>query len=1574
MNDVYDLLVQLKNLGARLYSVDDKIKLDIEPGVLNSELSDKIRYYRKDLLSLLQEASKKSDFVKIEKVAAQESYAPSDGQRRFWILSQFEGGSAAYRISGNLYLDAKINVESVKKSLWSVLERHESLRTVYKLDESGELRQWILSVEDCGFKIDYQDFRNEQNKTELVESYLAKISRQEFDLENGPLFKVSLIRLEDEDYITYYDVHHINADGWSMNVFFSDLNKFYDAYQAGQTPEVAPLKFQYKDYAAWQLNILGDESSNSHRTYWLETLKGELPRLDLPGHKPRPKLLTYRGEAYKGSFIGARAITKLKKYSEEKGGSLFIGLFAAWNVLMYRYTSQEDIIIGTPLNGREHADTLDQIGLYVNTLAIRNKLSAEESFDSTFEKVKQNMLDAYSHQVYPFNRLVEELNVPKDVSRNAVFDIMLVYNSSGKKSDSASGSDQSSQMVQVANTTSRFDLEVGFREMDNYIQVWGVYNPDVYEEEVIENLITHYKRLLDGLVDNPEEKISQIDYLSEAEKHQLLVTFNDTAVAYPKDKTIVDLFEEQAAKTPDHVAVVFEDTELTYQALDERSNQLAHYLRENYQIRPDDLVAIQLERSEWMLVSILGVLKAGGAYVPIDPHYPQERISYLQADTRCKVCLDETALTHFKASRQRYPTQTLPLTATADNLIYVLYTSGSTGKPKGVLLEHRGLVNRLLWMKRQLQVEASDVFLQKTPVTFDVSVWELLLPLVSGSKLVVARPEGHKDPLYLHQVLAGHKVSIVHFVPSMLSAALPAIGWERLAGLRHVVCSGEALGKPLEEAFRARAPFVSLHNYYGPTEASIDVTAINLSRHATLGKEVPIGRPVDNTRIYIVNEKHALQPAGVLGEILIGGDQVARGYLNQEGLTQEKFIASPFKPAERLYKTGDLGRWLPDGTIAFIGRKDDQVKIRGQRIELAEIEQAFSRIAGIKQSCVVVKEREGETGSAKYLVGYYLPEESAAIAPEDIFTQLSKVLPDYMLPSSVMAMESFPLSVNGKVNKRALPDPDFSSSDAYVAPVTEIEIALCKIWQEVLGLERVGISDNFFRIGGNSISAIRISHLISKKLGVEFPIKDIFICPTITLIIDRLEVKSYTGGILTNNSLNTHSSTSTSDIEENLYYTLPLPSSRYWAYKSGYLNSLSATILKEFNHVDEKVLSRTLDTMVSRHESLRTVFLSRGGMVLQKVCNEETFVPALLIDDIRAHENKDEEIERIINDLSTYSFDFEKEPSFKCKLIKYREDKYVFVFVIDHIIYDAHSLKTIERELFTIYDAYLKGLPNPLEPLNEQLKDFSMFCQKHYEGDKLAYHKAYFRNIIEDAPPRLKIKPNDGVTENSFKAEGISETHTPVSSEYPEEGGYKFVVPEDVLRKIHIASSEMEITFLNFMLASYCLFLSRVTFQKDFVIDSPMSTRSKEDHSRIVGWLTGTLVTRIKVDENDTFKGLIKRCSNAFIDAVDHIYYQSSEDVLHPDWNQVATQFNILNDMHTAEGSLENFIPFHFDKASIYFDIAFQMEAFKNGMLITCSYKRSFISKHQISDVCGRFLEVLNTAINAPDVKIKDLE
>ncbi|WP_202704127.1 non-ribosomal peptide synthetase [Flavobacterium sp. UGB4466] len=1110
MDDVYDLLVEIKNLGGRLYLADDRIKLDIKPGILTPEISDKIKYRREEILVLLQGSEIKSDFVKIEKLPSQESYALSDGQRRLWILSQFEGGAAAYQVIGDVYLDSKVNVEAVKKSLWSMLERHESLRTVYKKDDSGELRQWILSVENSGFKIDYQDFRSEENKVELMESYLGKISQEEPDLENGPLFKVSLIRLEEEDYVLYYNLHHINTDGWSMDVFMRDLRKFYDFYQAGQTPDLAPLKFQYKDYAAWQLNMLENESANSHRKYWLDNLKGELPRLDLPRDKPRPKVLTYKGEAYKGSFIGAQTIAKLKKYSEKNGGSLFMGLIAAWNVLMYRYTSQEDIIIGTPLNGRDHADTIDQIGFYVNTLVIRNKLSPEESFGSVLKKVRQNMLDAYSHQSYPFNRLVMELNLPKDISRNTLFDIMLVFNSSDRESDSTPADNQSYQMIQIGNLTSRFDLEIGFKEVDDYIQVWGTFNPDVYDKGMVEVLIKHYKQLLNALLETPDKKISQIDYLSEVEKNRQLVLFNNTAAAYSKEKTIVDLFEEQVERTPDNIALVFGKKRLTYQQLNEKSNQLAHYLRDNYNIQPDTLIGIQLDRSEWVIISILGVLKAGGAYVPIDPEYPSSRKEYIVKNSSLNLLITEANFIYdidyydgkvfaidIEFDEENYHSGELSKKCSPSDLAYVMYTSGSTGKPKGVMVEHRSIV-RLVYNTNFFTPASNDRLVLTGALSFDATTFEIWSMLLFGGQLHLLSQNTLMNVAAFKEVMQQEEINVLWLTAPWFNQIVET-DLSFFSSLRYLVSGGDKMSAIHVNEVKKAYPELEIVNGYGPTENTTFSTCYKVE-NKEYNENIPIGKPIANSQTYIMDSEMQLVPIGVMGEIYVGGDGLARGYLNQEELTKEKFIANPFKEGERIYKTGDLGKWLTNGNIEFIGRKDNQVKIRGHRIELGEIESQVLQSGLCVQSIVLAKP---DASGNKQLIGYVIPV--SGYTREALVSYLQECLPVYMVPQLWVELESIPLTVNGKIDLLRLPNVDKSVFDkGYSEPRNPVEKTLADIWQEVLGIELVGIDDNFFELGGHSLSAIQMTNQINKKMGVSISTSIIFDLFTIRDFSDKI--------------------------------------------------------------------------------------------------------------------------------------------------------------------------------------------------------------------------------------------------------------------------------------------------------------------------------------------------------------------------------------------------------------------------------------------------------------------------------------
>ncbi|HRI35132.1 MAG TPA: condensation domain-containing protein, partial [Saprospiraceae bacterium] len=651
------------------------------------------------------QSSTKSEFIHIEKVKVQKNYPISHAQRRLWVLSQFEGVSSAYNLPDSTYLNNNVDVEKFKRAIDAVVDRHEILRTVFKEDGSGEVRQWVLSKEDLGFKIDYKDFRKENNKEEKLNNYVAEDSYEAFDLGNGPLLRASLLHVEDEAYIFYYNMHHIISDGWSMEVLTKDVFSFYEAYKENREPQLRPLRIQYKDYSAWQLQQIEEESFKGHKSFWLDSLKGELPLINLPAAKPRPRIKNNKGFGL-STYLDSEATNKLKKYTQEKGGSLFMTLLAAWNVLIYRYTSQTDIIIGTPVAGREHTDLEDQIGFYVNMLALRNSINPDQDFNSFYKTLKDTTLKSYSHQLYPFDKLVEELNIQRDTSRSAVFDISITYHNISEVQKIATLDAKVIDKITLTGPTKvKFDMELHFREVGNYVSFTLLYNEDIYESEMVQGLMKHYKQLVKELLENPEEKISKIEYLSDKEKHELLFNFNNTNTNYPSTKTIAELFEEQVLKTPEAIALVFQDKEMSYRQLSETSNQLAHVLKESYEIGHEDLVGLQLERSEWLIVSILGILKAGAAYVPIDPEYPVARKEHIINDTSLKLLITETnfvlELDYYQGAvfaidvefnPSDYSPEPLEVACTADSLAYIMYTSGSTGKPKGVMIEQKSVV------------------------------------------------------------------------------------------------------------------------------------------------------------------------------------------------------------------------------------------------------------------------------------------------------------------------------------------------------------------------------------------------------------------------------------------------------------------------------------------------------------------------------------------------------------------------------------------------------------------------------------------------------------------------------------------------------------------------------------------------------------------------------------------------------------------------------------------------------------------------------------------------------------------
>ncbi|MEP0859278.1 amino acid adenylation domain-containing protein [Trichocoleus sp. DQ-U1] len=1063
-----------------------------------------------------------------------DEYPLSFSQARLWFVNQLQPGTLAYNIPIAVRLTGRLDVPVLVRSIHEIIRRHEILRTSFAVVE-GEPVQ-AISGESCVTlnlpEVDLRQLPDAERQAQAQQFAIAE-AQMPFDLAQPPLFRAKLLHLTAEESMLLLTLHHIVADGWSVKVFVRELTALYEAFSTGKPSPLAELPIQYVDYVDWQQRWFSGERLETHLNYWKQQLGGELPVLELPTDRARSPIQTFRGAQQ--TLVLPKALTEaIKMLGQQESVTLFMTLLAAFQTLLYRYSGQEDILVGSPIANRDRAELESLIGCFVNTLVLRTDLARNPSFKELLVRVRKVAIDAYVHQDLPFEKLVE-LQSSRDLSYNPIFQVMFVLQNPSLSTVSLP--ELTLKTSEVESGTAKFDLFLSMIDTEQGLSGTLEYNTDLFNADTITRMLGHFQTLLEGIVADPEQCLSDLPLLTAFERHTLLVEWNDTQVDYPQ-KCIHQLFEQQVEKTPDAIALIFDNVEtgfsesLTYRELNNRANQLAHQLQQ-MGVQPDVLVGICMERSLEMVVALLGILKAGGAYVPLDPTYPKERLAFMLADAQVSLLLTQQYLVNQLPQHQaiicldpewetitQEGTENPISSATPENLAYVIYTSGSTGKPKGAMNTHRGLNNRLLWMQDTYKLTTTDRVLQKTPFGFDVSVWEFFLPLLTGASLVLAKPGGHQDSGYLVQLIAKQKITTLHFVPSMLQVFLEELEVVKCNSLKRVFCSGEALPFDLQKRFFIRLGAVELHNLYGPTEAAIDVTFWDCQRNSQR-RIVPIGRPIANTQIYLLDSHLQPVPIGVPGELHIGGFGLARGYLNRPELTQEKFIQNPLKDLtpqppslqgqgencsppllgeglgeSRLYKTGDLARYLPDGNIEFLGRIDHQVKIRGFRIELGEIEAVLLQHPQVRETVVLARE---DMPNDRRLVAYVVPNHDAELSINELRDRLKQSLPEYMVPSAFVFLDTLPLTPNGKVNRRALPAPENQRLElaVYQPPQSEIEKTIATVWQTILNLEKVGIHDNFFDLGGHSLLMLQVNHKLRTVFNQEISVVTLFQNPTI---------------------------------------------------------------------------------------------------------------------------------------------------------------------------------------------------------------------------------------------------------------------------------------------------------------------------------------------------------------------------------------------------------------------------------------------------------------------------------------------
>jgi amino acid adenylation domain-containing protein len=1046
----------------------------------------------------------------------------SCGQELMWVLDQLIPGNSAYNAPGVRRIKGDLNVEALQKSLTAIVARHEILRTTYAsfdgspmqvVNESREVPLPVIDLRELP-----QAKREDEARRLLVDEALRP-----FDLAKDLMLRTLLVRMADEEYQLLFSLHHIATDGWSKEVMYRDLGLLYDGFDKGVPAALPPLPIQYRDFAAWQQEWLKGEAFAKHLAFWKERLAGAPPLLELPTDFARPAVQTSRGR-HRRFAIPKRVGDAVKALGLQEGATPFMILLAAFQTLLFRYTGQDDVVVGSPIAGRNHLDLEGIIGYFSNTLALRTSLSGDPSFRKLLQRVRETALQAYDHQEMPFEKLVIELKPDRDLSYTPIMQVAFILRNRGL-GETLKLSGLIMDPVEIDRGTTKFDLTMSLLEVEEGLLGSCEYSTDLFEDVSIARLQANYATLLEAAVTNPDQRLSQLQLLAAAQRQQLLVDWNQTAADFPRDITVAHLFETQVERTPEAIALAYEGQALDYRTLNARANRLAHYLK-RHGVSPEIRVAVCLERSPEMIVAILGILKAGGAYVPLDPANAPQRLQFMLQDADARLLLTQHRLLDLFAGAvvprlaldadwnvvAEESDQNPRLQATPQNLAYVIFTSGSTGVPKGVMVEHGSLVNSYLaWEQAYALRTQATSHLQMANFVFDVFSGDLVRALCSGGKLVLCPMETLLTPEKLYNLMRGEKVDCAEFVPAVLRTLVQYLEetGQRLDFMRLLIAGSDSwyVGE-YRSIQRLCGPNTRLINSYGVAEATIDSSYFETCQlNLSADRLVPIGRPFANTQVYILDRNLQLVPIGVPGELYLGGRGLARGYLNRPDLTAERFVADPFggEPPGRIYRTGDHARYLADGNIEFLGRLDNQVKIRGLRIELGEIEAVLSSHPAVRETTVLAREdRSGD----KRLVAYLVVNGGKPVPVEQLRRFLKEKLPDYMVPAAFLFLDHLPLTANGKVDRRALPAPDPTAlhpDDERVSPRDDYELQLAMIWEEVLGVSPIGVRDNFFEVGGHSLSAVRLLTRIEKTLGQKLPLVSLFQAPTIEQLARMLQ-------------------------------------------------------------------------------------------------------------------------------------------------------------------------------------------------------------------------------------------------------------------------------------------------------------------------------------------------------------------------------------------------------------------------------------------------------------------------------------
>ncbi|MFE3446653.1 non-ribosomal peptide synthase/polyketide synthase [Nocardia sp. NPDC059180] len=1565
----------------------------------------------------------------------------SYAQQRMWFLNQFDADSVANNLTAALRLTGVLDRDALSAAVADVVERHEALRTTYPAVD-GIARQQVLPADAVAIRLEADDIAPDELDARIRAEAVAA-----FQVDREPPVRVGLLRLDADDHVLVVSMHHISADGWSIAPLTRDLMRAYAARCAGAGPEWSPLPAQYADYTLWQREVLGTEDDpDSLLAEQIRFWSAELDRLpdvlDLPADRPRPAIASGRGarHAFTIDAVTHRGIRELARRSN---ASLFMVLHTAFATLLARSSGRTDIAIGTPVAGRGDEALDELVGMFVNTLVLRSQVAPERSFAELLAAIRETDLRAFAQADVPFERLVEVLNPQRSAARHPLFQVMLDVQNAATTSLELAG--VTAARLDIDTHTAKFDVQLTATETVDGGDPAGIeavfeYATDLFDAATIAAFADRLRLLLDDALVDPQRPVGDLDLMAPGERARVLDTWNATAADVPAGQTLVSLFEAQAARTPDTVAVSYHDDELAHPAFDPhpsstrfatlsygefaaRVNRLARLLV-SIGVRPDSRVAVAMPRSLDQVVAMYAVLTAGGAYVPVDPEHPAERIGHVLRTAR-PVCVltrstDGLDLPAPDADDARvwavldvdqFDTSDYsdePLTdadrlgaLTGAHAAYVIFTSGSTGRPKGVTVSHAAIVNRLVWMQSAYRLDCADVVLQKTPATFDVSVWEFFWPLQIGARLVLAAPEGHRDPAYLADVIDAEAVTVMHFVPSMLAAFVssPALAApRRCTSLRMVFASGEAL--PAAPAHRLRElTGAALHNLYGPTEAAVDVTFHEVTEADTVS--VPIGAPVFNTQVYVLDARLNPVPVGVAGELYLAGVQLARGYMARPDLTADRFVANPFGTSERMYRTGDLVRWVPAsrsdstgghafGELEYLGRTDFQVKLRGLRIELGEIEAALDDLDGVARSAVLLR---ADTAGDQ-LVGYLLGEPGHDIDLAVVKASLAERVPSYMLPAAYVVLDEFPVNASGKLDRAALPAP-VQEVAVFRAPTTPAEQLVADIFSEVLGIHRAGLDDDFFALGGNSLNATQVVARVASALDAAIGVRELFDAPTVAAFAARALAQR---GTRTQTPLMRRERPERiplSPAQQRMWFL-----NRFLSEDAGVGDAIDniPLALRLTGDLDREALTAALADLVDRHETLRTIYpdgvdgpeqLILPGAAVDADAPDAMSATADAVTAtadassvggsadaaariaLRAETVTASELRHRLTALAAEPFDLTAETPLRAALFTVDSTDHVLALVLHHISADGFSLGPLARHLMTAYTARRTGIVPEWDELPVQYADYALWQHDIAASDDHRRALEHWRRTLDGLPEQLEL-PTD-------RPRPAVSTHRGDT--------FRLHIDAELHSELRELARKRETTLFGTVHAALAVLLSRLSGTADIAIGTPVAGRGDAALDEVVGMFVNTLVLRSHIDTRQRFETVLDQVRAADIEALAHaeVPFDQLVDTVaptrarnrHPLFQVALTFQNFeLPALELPELAVR---PLDIDAGAAKFDLQFTVresdpEGRADGMDIDITYATDLFDADTVAVLGRRFTQVLAAVAADATVVVGDIQ